>query len=170
MLIGARDIAAANADHAAAFQLDFEQGAIAQIAHALDDAACKIMTLWRVLCSSLNCVAFAGNMQQHFFRTDRNPYLRIVRAGYAVIHIDFADFGAIDDCPVPFIDGQFAFEYVHRADEIGNEAIGGIFVQIGRRRQLRYIALVNHRNAAGHRQCLILIVRHGDKSDSDLFL
>ena len=65
---------------------------------------------------------------------------------------------------------QHAFEHVHTADEVGDEARIGKLVEIGRRRHLRQHATVHHSAARGDGQSLVLIMRHHDEGDADLFL
>ena len=62
------------------------------------------------------------------------------------------------------------FDDVRHADEAGDEFALGVLVHLRRRPDLLDPALVEDCDAIGHRQRLLLIVRHVDERDADLAL
>ena len=64
----------------------------------------------------------------------------------------------------PIVAGQ----EVADADEVRDERRAGLLVDLPRRGKLHDSARIHHRDAVGHRQRLLLIVRHVDERDADL--
>ena len=66
--------------------------------------------------------------------------------------------------------GHLAFEHVHGADEIGDEARGRRLVDLGRRRHLHHLALVHDGDAVGHGHGLFLVVGDDHEGQAELLL
>ena len=66
--------------------------------------------------------------------------------------------------------GDLAFEHVHVADEVGDEARARRLVDLGRRRHLHHLALVDDGDAVGHGHRLFLVVGDDDEGEAELLL
>ena len=128
------------------------------------------MAIRGILRRGAHRLAFAGDVEVNLFRAQRDPHIGSVRTSYAMVEVNLAKPRTINRSFIWLVQSKCAFEYVHRADKVRDKAVGGIFVQVRWRRELRDFAFVDHRNAAGHRQCLILVMRHGDEGNADLVL
>src|SRR5204862_4225118 len=64
--------------------------------------------------------------------------------------------------------GAVALEEIRCADEPGNEVIGGLLVDLRRAPDLLDAPVVEDGDAVGHRERLVLVVRHVDERDPDL--
>ena len=65
---------------------------------------------------------------------------------------------------------RLGVDQIDLADEVGDEAARWMLVELGRRGDLLHRAPVHHRDAARHRQGFVLVVRHDDEGDADIFL
>ncbi|MNI54072.1 hypothetical protein D3C73_1089390 [compost metagenome] len=63
-----------------------------------------------------------------------------------------------------------AFEQVADADEVGDEAAVGVFVEFGRAAALAHLAAIEHGHAVGHHQGFFLVVGDDDEGDAALVL
>ena len=71
---------------------------------------------------------------------------------------------------IGLVDAQAALDHVDRADEVGHEAVGRIFIEVGGRGHLLQAAPVHQRAAAGHGQRLVLIVGDHHERHADIVL
>jgi hypothetical protein len=114
-----------------------------------------------------------GFRDQQLFGTDRQPcrgagFDRLVAARQklfvAVLETDHRLAVAAHGLAGP------ALENIHIADEIGDEARIGIFVDLARRRNLRQRTLVHEADARGDRHRLFLVMGDDDEGGAGLFL
>ena len=56
------------------------------------------------------------------------------------------------------------------ADKVGHETVGRRVIDVGRRAHLHQLAILHHRDAVGHRQRLVLIVRDEHGGDAGALL
>src|ERR1700712_4621141 len=105
---------------------------------------------------------FAATVEIHPLRANRQGYRAAGRADVDRQCLDFFATGQRDQATIAGLTEQGAVDAVVLADEVGDEGILRLFIQRAWRRDLLDFALMENRDAVGHRQRLTLVVGHVD--------